>query len=119
MSKPSKIVLGIATLWPFVYMVIFMAFWFYMLTWISSHPQGGDGIPAGFVAIFVLHGITILVMLALLAVYIIDVFRNDRVEKDKKALWAVVLFLGNIIAMPIYWYLYVWPNNDRLSASMR
>jgi hypothetical protein len=38
----------------------------------------------------------------------VNVFRNDRVDKDKKVLWAVVLFMGNMIAMPIYWYLYIW-----------
>jgi hypothetical protein len=46
--------------------------------------------------------------MALMAFYIVNVFRNDRVDKDKKALWAVVLFMGNMIAMPIYWYLYIW-----------
>ncbi|NLG84554.1 MAG: hypothetical protein GX493_08130 [Firmicutes bacterium] len=40
--------------------------------------------------------------------YIVNVFNTDLVDKDKKALWAVVLFFGNIIAMPIYWYLYIW-----------
>jgi hypothetical protein len=38
----------------------------------------------------------------------VNVFRNDQVEKDKKVLWAVVIFMGNMIAMPIYWYLYIW-----------
>jgi hypothetical protein len=38
----------------------------------------------------------------------VNVFRNDHVDKDKKVLWAVVLFMGNMIAMPIYWYLYIW-----------
>lgn len=48
------------------------------------------------------------VTLGLLVTYILDTFRNDRVAKDMKALWAVVLFMGSIFAMPIYWYLYVW-----------
>jgi type II secretory pathway component PulM len=38
----------------------------------------------------------------------VDVFQSNRVSADKKALWAVVLFLGNIFAMPVYWYLYLW-----------
>jgi cytosine/uracil/thiamine/allantoin permease len=49
-----------------------------------------------------------LAVIALMVFYIVNVFRNDRVDKDKKALWAVVLFMGNMIAMPIYWYLYIW-----------
>jgi hypothetical protein len=38
----------------------------------------------------------------------VNVFRNERVNNDKKVLWAVVLFMGGMIAMPIYWYLYIW-----------
>jgi multisubunit Na+/H+ antiporter MnhB subunit len=48
------------------------------------------------------------VVLGATVIYIINVFGNDRVEKDKKALWAVVLFLGSILAMVVYWYLYIW-----------
>jgi hypothetical protein len=44
----------------------------------------------------------------LIFVYIRYLFKTDTVPKDKKALWAVVLFLGNMISMPIFWYLYVW-----------
>lgn len=68
----------------------------------------GPGISGLFPTVFVLHGITIFWIGALLVFYIRNVFKNDRVQKDKKALWAVVLFMGNMIAMPIYWYLYVW-----------
>jgi hypothetical protein len=49
-----------------------------------------------------------LVIAALTVFYIVNVFRNERVVKDQKVLWAVVLFLGNVMAMPIYWYLYIW-----------
>jgi hypothetical protein len=30
------------------------------------------------------------------------------VPNDKKALWAAVLFFGNMVALPVYWYLYIW-----------
>jgi hypothetical protein len=64
--------------------------------------------PAIMMIIFPLHFLTMLEIFALLAFYIVHVFKTDRVSQDKKALWAVVLFLGNMIAMPIYWYLYIW-----------
>ena len=40
-------------------------------------------------------------IMALTVFYMVNVFRNDRVDKDKKVLWAVVIFMGSIIAMPI------------------
>ena len=41
--------------------------------------------------------------------YIFYIFRTDRIAADKKALWAVVIFLGNMIAMPVFFFIYVWP----------
>lgn len=116
MSKPAKVALGLATLWPLLYMFIFMGFGVYMVLSDINQTEGGRAqgvkeVPPEFIAIMVLHMITILWMFALLAIYIYNVFNNDMVDKDKKALWAVVLFLGNMIAMPIYWYLYIWPEN--------
>jgi hypothetical protein len=49
-----------------------------------------------------------LLIFALVGVFVFHLFRTDRVDSDKKALWAVVLFLGNMMALPIYWYLYLW-----------
>jgi len=41
--------------------------------------------------------------LVLFVIYIVHLFKTDRVPNNKKALWAVVLFLGSMIAMPICW----------------
>jgi cytosine/uracil/thiamine/allantoin permease len=60
-----------------------------------------------------------IVIMALLTFYIINVFRNDRVNKDMKILWAVVLFFGNFVAMPVYWYLYIWRDPKILSEIRR
>jgi len=45
----------------------------------------------------------------LIAVFLIsDMFTNPAMRPDKRLLWIVVLILGNIIAFPVYWYLYIW-----------
>lgn len=107
MTKPTKILLGLATLWPFFYMLLFFIFVFSSVLFLSS-PGSESGEPIAFVTLFVLHLITMFWSLALTVFYIVNVFRNERVDKDKKVLWAVVLFMGNMIAMPVYWYLYFW-----------
>ena len=109
MQKPTKVLLGIATLWPIIYMFLFFAFVFSM----ALGLRGGDNIEPGGIQpmmalVFGLHLLTMLIIMALTVFYIVNVFRNDRVEKDKKALWAIVIFMGNAVAMPIYWYLYFW-----------
>ncbi|HXD29962.1 MAG TPA: hypothetical protein VN643_02520 [Pyrinomonadaceae bacterium] len=107
MKQSSKILLAAATVWPFLYMLLF--FGFIMLTFLTAtNNPGGGGPVVLFAVIFPLHILTMLLIMALTVFYIVNVFRNDRVVKDMKVLWAVVLFMGSIIAMPIYWYLYIW-----------
>ncbi len=107
MSKTKKMLLGLATLWPMVYKGLFFMFVFAFFVMAITRTQPRI-LGVAFAAIFPLHILTMVGMVALLFVYIRDLFRNDRVPSDQKALWAVVLLLGGIIAMPIYWYLYIW-----------
>ncbi|HEU4797095.1 MAG TPA: hypothetical protein VFT02_15785 [Pyrinomonadaceae bacterium] len=109
MGKSTKILLGIASLWPIVYMFLFFVFIFAGLVFGAGagEPEPG-GIQPMLALIFGLHLLTMVAILALTVFYIVNIFRNDRVDKDKKALWAIVIFMGNAIAMPIYWYLYIW-----------
>lgn len=108
MKKPAKILLAAATVWPFLYMILFMLFIFSFIFMARGGRPGGGASPDLFLLIFPLHFLTMLVIMGLMVFYIVDVFRNERVEKDKKALWAVVLFMGSMFAMPVYWYLYIW-----------
>ena len=102
MKKSSKIFLALATIWPFLYMILFMG-----VAISSIFLQGNE--PGYIWAIIIpLHILTMLWIICLTVFYMVNVFRNDRVNKDMKVLWAVVLFMGSIIAMPIYWYLYIW-----------
>lgn len=39
--------------------------------------------------------------------YVWDVFRNTRLPKEKRALWAALLILLGPYAMPFYYWLYV------------
>jgi magnesium-transporting ATPase (P-type) len=105
MSRSRKILLGALTAWPVVYFFVFLAF--FVNAWNS---QGEE--PAGFTAILIAHLITMLVIMGLLVFYIVHVYRSARVPDDKRVLWAVILFLGNMIAMPVYFFLYIWRASD-------
>lgn len=114
MSKTLRLLLGIITFWPAAYMVIFFVFIVSTIVFTGRGGGGDEVLGPLFAAIFVLHFLTMLVIAALTVFYMVNVFRNERVEKDKKVLWAVVLFLGNVIAMPIYWYVYFWKTEPEL-----
>lgn len=114
MTKPAKIALAIASAWPFIWFMIFFAFVFGTMFWVSSAAKGGAGrgMPLPFILFFAGHFLTMIFIFALTAFYIVYLFRTDRVDQDKKALWAVVLFLGNVFAFPVFWYLYIWKERE-------
>lgn len=112
MKKPAKIALIIASIWPLVWMILFFVFMFGTMFFFASttpkHGNNAPGMPLAFMLFFAGHMLTILLMFALTAFYIVYLFRTDRIAQDKKALWAVVLFMGNMLAFPVFWYLYIW-----------
>jgi hypothetical protein len=113
LSRPVKVVIGVLTAWPVLYIFLFFGFIVASMIWMSQLPKGGgadsSGPPIAFLLLFAAHFATILLMFGLIAFYIVYLFKTDRVPQDKKALWAAVLFLGNMMAMPVFFYLYVWP----------
>jgi hypothetical protein len=104
-KKRTVVVLGIFTAWPIVYMALFMGIFVRAFVSIASGAPGPSGL---FKIIMPLHMFTSLEIMVLIVVYIVILFKTNVVAKDKKALWAVVLFLGSIISMPVFWYLYLW-----------
>ena len=68
-----------------------------------------------FAPLMLVHSAIVLLVMGLLAFYLWFLFDTDRIAADKKPLWAVVLFLGNVIAMPVFWYIHIWKPTDSTS----
>ncbi len=111
MKKSTKVLLGIATFWPFIYIPLFMMVFFYAFFLSNRGGVPDEGFPLIFAVIFPLHMLTILGSLALEVFYVVNVFRNKRVEKDKQVLWVVLLLLAGMMAAPVYWYMYIWKDD--------
>lgn len=110
MSRGKAIALACFTAWPLLYIIFFFCAMFGMMVYEFSGEKIRS--PDIFLIILPLHFFTMFDIAALLVIYIVHLFKTDRVSQDKKALWAVVLFLGQPIAMPIYWYLCIWPGTS-------
>ena len=111
-TKPVAILIGLATAWPIFYIFIFFAVIFGSFMRGTS-PRAPGGTFESFQVLMIAHFGTMLVMAGLLTFYIVHVFKNPALAGDRRVLWAVVLFLGNFIAMPIYWFLFVWREAPR------
>lgn len=104
--------LGLLTLWPLFYMGLFFVFFMYM---VFSMTRGRHQAPAPdlFLYIFPLHCCTILLIFVLTGVYVFHAYKTDRIPPDRRILWVVILLFGNMMAFPIYWYLYLWRSDTR------
>ncbi|MFZ1699860.1 MAG: hypothetical protein WBO10_15540 [Pyrinomonadaceae bacterium] len=110
LSKTQKILLGIASGWPIVYMFLFVAFIFGMVALSSGNPGGGleTIFAGGFVILIVLHLITIFLTLGLMIFYIIHAVKNTRLDSNMRIIWILVFFFGGMLGLPVYWYLQIW-----------
>ena len=110
MKKPIKIMVGIATLWPFIFILIVYHIFskafspsspiivgspFYILSqhvpYFTPMLKG----TAGFVVILAFY-------------FIHNVVKNETISRKNKVIWALVVSFGNIFIMPFYWYIFIW-----------
>ncbi len=108
MKQVAKLILGLVTLLPILFFISF--FVYFQLTFFSDLFSKNSFFDPRIEAAVMFSTIGFIMFLSygLTAFYIVNVFINKRVDKDKKALWAVVIFLGWAVAQLVYWYLYIW-----------
>ncbi len=111
-SRPIKIVLGLATAWLALYPLVFIAVWLSLVSsmfFLSSAPR--NNLPffsVPFFAIFPLHCVTILLGFILDAVYLTHVIKNTAGSDTIRIILAFGIYVLPFIAMPVYYYLYIW-----------
>jgi hypothetical protein len=127
MKKSTKIWLGIATIWPVVYIFLFIAviFSIFIIAGLNPgpHPPVDNSpasilFPIGFMGFFVLHMLTIMGTLALTVFYIIRVFKTEQLDQNMKIMWMLLLFFMGMLAQPVFWYLYIWRDAPDLSPNL-
>ncbi|MCU1263751.1 MAG: hypothetical protein JWM21_69 [Acidobacteria bacterium] len=125
MKKSRKIWLGIATIWPIVYMFLFVASIFSLFIFSGIHNGGPPVLgpeppsilfPLGFMGLFAVHLLTILGTLALTVFYIIRVFKTESLDQNMKIMWMLLLFFMGMLAQPVFWYLYIWRETPKLAS---
>lgn len=108
MNKFLKIILGILSLLPLGYLILFFTNFFVAYNKYFNLER----IIKVFDVIFLWIVITIFVVIGLLIFYFIHLFKNMKISDGQKAIWAIALLLGYPISMPIYWFLYIWKGQE-------
>lgn len=93
-STPARLSLGVVTFLPLAYLI-------WHVSW-SPSPAELDS----YVTLDTMLGG---VALAISGGFSIYAFRTDRVPQPQKALWAVLLLMGGMIMLPVFWFVYVRP----------
>jgi hypothetical protein len=122
MSRSKKLFLGLLAAWTPIYMVIFLVWWALMF-W--SFDQGGPQPPneqffASFAVIAVLHAGTMLSAFGQMFCYLYHALtKNDAIDPNMKVVWVIALFFVSMIAIPLYWLLYIWREPEASVAKVK
>jgi hypothetical protein len=73
-----------------------------------SEPKVSPVFPIGVVALFGAHIFTIFLIMGLMPLYIVLAVKSDRHDQTMRIIWVVLICMMGMLAMPVYWYLYVW-----------
>jgi hypothetical protein len=103
-SRRQKRWLGVASVWPVVWMLVFLA-GFIALSWNNNSDGTAWGVT--FAVIFTGQVLTIVEIFVVVAYYVVWLMKQDHVPDERKTLWVVILLMGNALAVPIFWFLYV------------
>jgi len=74
----------------------------------SQSPAAPAIFLGGFAILFVLHILTMLLIVALMPMYIILALKDDRHDQNMRIVWIVLIATVGILADVVYWYLFVW-----------
>lgn len=89
-------------------MVLFVAFYLYL-------TLGRRSADTGLLETFLIVHFSLFAFDTLLLIGFICHAAGNAVLKEKglRLYWVIVLLLGNVVAMPIYWYHYVWKADEK------
>lgn len=114
MSRNKAALLGIASIWPFIYSILgFFVFFLTFFTFPLSEGRNSSNLfDILFPVLFICHFLTVFLVLFLMSVYIFHVIKNKKLSEQSKLLWVILLIIANVLVLPIYWYIYIWKESD-------
>ena len=113
LSKTLAVVLGILTFLPFIGLVIMIALLIFEIVLLIFSETPVNPLLYLFYLNYlvpIISGYTLL-YLTLGIFYFVHIIQNGFLDTEKKVLWITVLIILNGLAMPFYWYLYLWKSS--------
>ena len=122
MSHQKKIWLGVATLWPPIYLAVFLIVMFASMAgmiWLTATSDSTTGPeienffthPATLtlaIVFGIMHVLTAIDGLIVFVIYIYHILNNSRLSEAQRISWVLLLITTAALAMPVYFYLHIW-----------
>ena len=104
MRKKWKLVLGILSIIPILYIMFFVFL-------IIGARNGSDEFILP-IYIWMLHVFIAILSFAQFIFYLIHIVKNETIMKEKKIVWIIFLYFASFITFPFYWYNYIYKDKQ-------
>jgi predicted permease len=118
MSRTGKILLGIITFMPFVFLAIYLSLFFQFFFEILKHHTNAEDAFFQLMPSFIFIGLLLASKIGLLIYYIVHALNNPRIDGTEKLVWILVFFFVGTIGFPIYWYARIWKEGGSLPPTL-
>jgi hypothetical protein len=113
MSKSGKIITGILSFLPLLFLTgYFILFFSFFLQIINIGQNGKMGDPeifmTQFIGMFAMLFLVGILTLGLLIYFIIHINNNKKLDSNEKLTWILIIIFVGMIGKPVYWYMKIW-----------
>ncbi|MFC2046158.1 hypothetical protein ACFLTC_01380 [Chloroflexota bacterium] len=116
LNRPLRIAIGFATVWQALYPLLFLAVWLSMVPGMvdfelapaTAPEESIPFFPVAFLAIIPLHCLTMVLQIGLMGFYLAHIIKNTAASETLRIILGIGVFLMPFVAMPVYYYLYIW-----------
>jgi hypothetical protein len=109
LSKSKRKMLGVLSIWPLIYIVIFTILIFSISGFRPFTFSSQNNIfLIVFIPVMIVHVLTIVCGLGLMIYFIIHAVKSTKLTQEMKIIWIILLVMFYTIVSPIYWYVNIW-----------
>jgi len=114
-NRRQRILLGIATAWPFAYGILFAVF---AMPYLDAANAGSEAakdylIQKFIPAMLLPHTLALACLGSLVLYYIYYILKMPGVRAFSKIIWVFLLFFGHMLVIPVFWYLFIWRDSKK------
>lgn len=112
MQSSTKILIGVLSFIPIIILIIFLfqffSLFFNLVSISSINASLENAIMSNLRYFFIFAFIESVLTIGLTIFFIIDIFKNPRLDKDWQIIWLIIIIFISIISFPVYWYINIW-----------